>query len=327
MAFQPGDNLNNGKYTIERELGKGRFGVTYLAKSNGKDVAIKTLNEDLLNQLNQTERDNLESKFADEARKLERCKHPRIVSVYEIFKERQLFCIAMEYIPGTTLGSLIQRILPEKEALAYICQIGEALIEVHRQGLLHRDVKPDNIMVRAGKNEVVLIDFGLAQGFDHPLTTKWRDNNFTPPELNSTKRERGAYTDVYSLAATLYVLLTGQLPISALDRKLNNQELTPPKQINPDISERTNQAIINGMMLDSNARPQTVEKWLDSLGLRRSLPSLPKTDAKTILKALTAIITLVAAIVTVIAYFKPPSPSPVEPSPSAKPSVQSRAYD
>jgi serine/threonine-protein kinase len=268
MAWNPGQTLQNGEYRIERKLGWGRFAITYLAKDeNGNLLVIKTLDETLLKQLNPKDRNSLESKFYDEALKLERCKHPHIVQVLRTFKEGELFCIAMEYIAGDTLAALAQRVLPEKEALGYIRQVGEALMEVHHHRLLHRDVKPDNIMVRAGQYETVLIDFGLAGEFNHPLTSRWKDEEFAPIELNSTKGTRGAATDIYSLAATLYYLLTGQKPARAMDRRDGTASLSPPKTINPRISEAVNHAIVKGMELQAEARPQTMEEWLKLLGL------------------------------------------------------------
>jgi serine/threonine-protein kinase len=324
MAWTPGQTLQDGRYTIERELGRGRFAVTYLAKNEGGNlVVIKTLDEDLLNQLSANDRNSLESKFYDEARKLERCKHPHIVRVQRTFKEGLVFCIAMEYVAGDTLATLAQRVLPEKEALNYIQQIGEALNEVHRQGLLHRDVKPANIMVRAGTYEAVLIDFGLAAEFDDPLTSRWRDNQFAPIELNSSKRKRKAYTDVYSLAATLYFLLTGKLPASALDRKDANASLIPPREINPQISEQVNKAILKGMALAPEDRPQSMQEWLDLLGLRRTIHiPRPRPDAMTVWTALAALAGLLAAIVAWMAYLKPPSPPTPAPTPIATPKVQ-----
>jgi len=279
MTWTIGQTLQDGKYTIEKELGWGRFSITYLAKDDsGNYLVIKTPDENLLKQLSRAERSSLESKLYDEARKLELCKHPHVVRVLKTFKEGKIFCIAMEYIHGDTLASLTQRILPQKEALRYIRQIGEALIEVHRQGLLHRDVKPANIMVRASKYEAVLIDFDLAEEFDYPLTSRWRDEPFAAIELDSSKKERRAYTDVYSLAATLYYLLTGQAPVSAIKRKNDNKPLQSPKEINPQISERVNQAILQGMRLEPEARPQTMRKWLNLLGLRRGISSFVPTN-------------------------------------------------
>ena len=320
MAWTAGQTLQGGKYKIDSELGRGRFGITYLARDKGgKYLVIKTLDEDLLNKLTLEERNSLESNFSGEALKLERCKHPHVVRVQETFKEGQLFCIAMQYITGDTLACLARRVLPEKEALGYIQQIGEALIEVHGKDLLHRDVKPANIMLQPGKYEAVLIDFALAAEFEHPLTSRWRPEPFAPIELNSSTRPRGAYTDVYSLAATLYFLLTGQLPASALDCKDGNAHLIPPKEINPRISEQVNNAIMQGMRLEPEARPQTMQEWLDLLGLTINTPDAAPNTTKKVWKweavtfwiALGGLGTLLAVIMALIAYLNPPSdPSP-----------------
>jgi len=325
MAWNSGQMLQGGKYILESKLGRGRFAITYLAKDrNGKKLVIKTLDDDKLNQLTPGERNSLTNKFVNEGRKLERCKHEHVVSLLDTFMEGQLFCLAMEYIHGDTLESIVRvrKFLPEQEALGYVQQIGEALIEVHRQGLLHRDVKPENIIVRAGQHNVVLIDFDLADEFDHPLTSRFKDKRFAPMELNSSIRPRGSYTDVYSLAATLYFLLTGDLPASAMDRMDGTASLIPPKSINPLISEPVNYAILKGMELQPEARPQTMEEWLNLLGLTSNpAPSSPPTKKQwnwaTIWGAVAAIAGVLAAIVALIAYLKPPS----SPSPEVIPSV------
>ena len=162
------------------------FRSTYLAKDNknGEDVVIKTLNYEQLdiqiqtNQLTPKERIELETKFLNEADKLCRYNHPHIVKVKKTFKEGDRGCIVMEYIPGDTLNRLVKRVLPEKEALRYIQQIGDALREVHKYKYFHRDVKPDNIMIRAGKYDAVLIDFELVRGFDHPLSRQVTEIGF-----------------------------------------------------------------------------------------------------------------------------------------------------
>ncbi|QSJ18405.1 serine/threonine protein kinase [Nostoc sp. UHCC 0702] len=285
MTWTPGQKLYRNKYEIKQELGRGRFAITYLAHNlDGKNVVIKTLNPDLLNQLSNQERDRLKSGFADESRKLALCKHPNIVQVIETFEEGDLKCMVMEYIPGDNLAKIVppRRFLPEKEALNYIQQIGKALIAVHQQQFLHRDVKPENMILRAGTHQVILINFDLARKFvDNPVSSRgnWVDK-FTPIELysNSARQQaqRGPWTDVYSLAATLYFLLTGKQPESAIDRQDNNRRLTPPQELNGTISVTVNQAIVYAMELKPEKRPQKVEEWLKELGLKTSNFSLPK---------------------------------------------------
>jgi eukaryotic-like serine/threonine-protein kinase len=277
MAWQPGDKLNKNKYAIEQELGQGRFGITYLARDRqGKPLVIKTLKDDVLTpQISDEERNHLESKFLNEAMKLAKCDHPHIVKVIETFKEGKIWCIAMEYIAGEDLEKRRQKGLSVKEALSYIQEIGEALIVVHRHGFQHLDVKPENIMVREGTGEAVLIDFGLARGFKDKFTTMNPKipitvDGFAPLELYYPDAERGDYTDVYALAATLYALLTGDVPPKSLDRSLKKQgsELISPKEKNKNIPELINQAIVKGLELDAGERPQKMAEWLVLLGLR-----------------------------------------------------------
>jgi eukaryotic-like serine/threonine-protein kinase len=126
----------------------------------------------------------------------------------------------------------------------------------------------------------VLIDFGLALDFDHILTTnrtKETSEGFTPPELYAKSIPTGAYSDIYSLAATLYVLLTGQTPVSALKRKIDKARLVEPKDLNNLVSDRTNRAILTGMKLDPKERSHSMREWLDSLGLTGVTPQPDST--------------------------------------------------
>jgi len=264
MAWASGQKLQGGKYTIEQELGEGGFGITYRARdNNGQKVVIKTLNETVQRRADFAK---FQQDFLNEALRLARCSHPHIVRVDEVIQEGQLWCIVMEYIDGEDLASRVENkgALPEVEALRYIQQIGEALTVVHNNGLLHRDVKPQNIMLRSGKSEAVLIDFGIAREFTPNLTqthTQMFAEGFAPIEQYDKRAKRGAYTDVYALAATLYSLLTGEVPMLAPLRAINPSFLEP-KEINSTISNRVNQAILKGMELKPENRPQTIQEWL-----------------------------------------------------------------
>lgn len=268
MAWQPGKTLRGDRYTIEEILGMGRFGITYLAREkNGNPVAIKTPNDEV-QALNPAEFDRLQQGFVQEAVKLAKCRHPHIVRAEEPFQEDSIWCIAMEYIDGVSLARRATAKLPETEALEYVRQIGEALRVVHENGLLHRDVQPQNIIVRSGKPEAVLIDFGLARKVGEAITqtrTSEISDGFSPLELYSSQRECGVYTDIYALGATLYNLVTGERPLTSLDRKLGERILTPPQQINSKISDRLNRAILTGMELEAENRPQSMQAWLEML--------------------------------------------------------------
>ncbi|MDB9355696.1 serine/threonine-protein kinase [Nodularia spumigena] len=276
MAWLSGQQLQGGKYLIEQELGEGGFGITYRAKdNNGRLVVIKTLNEQVQRRPDFA---NFQQDFLNEAIKLARCSHPHIVQIHEVIHEDVLWCMVMEYIDGEDLASLVenQGVLSEAEALSYIQQIGEALIVVHNNGLLHRDIKPPNIMLRAGKSEAVLIDFGIARDFSPNLTqthTQLLSDGFAPIEQYDKRAKRGAYTDVYALAATLYFVLTGEVPTMSPIRAIGTQ-LIAPKQINFSISDRLNQAILKGMEVKPENRPQSVQEWLKLLDFNPTIPPL-----------------------------------------------------
>ncbi|NEQ70256.1 MAG: serine/threonine protein kinase [Symploca sp. SIO2D2] len=248
MALSAGDKLYGDKYTIEKELGRGRFSITYrIYDQSGNRFVIKTLDDLLINSLNPSECDRLETKFFQEALKLTSCNHPNIVKVRDSFQQGSKSYIVMDYIDGVSLADRAQKVLSEQEALRYIQQVGEALMVAHQQGVIHRDVKPGNIIerVREGKPKAILIDFGLAL-FDHDQTigrTNEASAGFAAIELYSRQAQKpGHYTDVYSLAATLYALVTGKTPASAIKRKLDNERLVPPQEINNQISKNSDLA-------------------------------------------------------------------------------------
>lgn len=267
MVWTPGQRLNGDRYIIEGKLGEGGFGITYLAQKaqNRQRVVIKTLKDELLSDRNFAW---FRDKFRDEALLLSLCKHPNIVKIDNYFIDGDLPCIAMEYVAGKDLWNLVEKrgILWETEALNYIRQVAEAVIVVHEKGLLHRDIKPQNIMVR-DNFDAVLIDFGLARGFIPDRTqqmTLGLTHGFAPPEQYGEIGRFAEYTDVYALAATLYYLLTKTPPTPAFMRALNHP-LKPPFQINPNISDAVHRAIMKGMEMNETKRPQSVEKWLAML--------------------------------------------------------------
>ncbi len=276
MAWKPGQKLQRGKYTVEKVLGQGGFGITYLVKDKqGNPLVIKTLNGYLQRQYDFAK---FEQDFLNEALRLAKFRHPHIVRVEEVIQESDRWCLVMEYIDGENLAHRVwnQGILPESEALRYMQQLGEALTLIHNNGLLHRDIKPLNIMVRKNCPEAVLIDFGIAREFTPNLTqthTQSLSEGFAPIEQYDWRAKRGAYTDVYALAATLYALLTGDIPTPSPVRAFGTL-LEPPQTLNPKISDRVNQAILQGMALNPEERPQSVAEWLALLGSSNIVPGL-----------------------------------------------------
>jgi serine/threonine-protein kinase len=263
-----GTILQGGKYTLTQEIGRGGFGITFKATHHylGHEVVMKTINEKLRQHPDFAK---FERQFQDEARRLATCIHPNIVRVSDFFVEDGLPYMVMEYIPGETLGNayVLPAIpLPEATAIHYIRQIGAALQVVHNNGLLHRDVKPDNIILREGTQEVVLIDFGIAREFNNNVKqthTGMVSEGYAPIEQYLTQAPRTPATDVYGLAATLYALLTAQVPMPALLR--DREKMPSPKELQPHISAAVNQAVMRGMAVDPRFRPATVVEWLQLL--------------------------------------------------------------
>ena len=267
MDLTYGKSLQGGKYTLEGELGEGGFGVTYKATHQylGQPAVIKTMNDSLRKHPQYRE---FEQKFQDEARRLSLCVHPNIVRVSDFFVEDGRPYMVMDYIPGKTLAEIVlgKEPLPEAIAIDYINQIGEALKVVHQNNLLHRDVKPQNIMLKEGSDRVVLIDFGIAREFaaDRTVThTALVSDGYAPPEQYWTQGRRSPATDVYGLAATFYTMLTGGIPMSAIAR--GQAPMSAPKDLQPEISAATNQAVLRGMALDLKYRPATMDEWLSLL--------------------------------------------------------------
>lgn len=268
MVWAAGQKLQRGKYVIEKQLGRGGFGVTYLARDKkGNPVVIKTLKDEVFTYPElELFRYKFQQDFRDEALRLSLCRHPHIVKIDNTFNEGKMPCIVMEYIEGEDLWEYVSRkgMLSETEALKYIRQIGSALTMIHEKGLLHRDVKPPNIMLREGKSEAVLIDFGIAREFLPELTqtqTQMFSHGFAPIEQYAEQARRGEYTDVYALAGTLYYLLTLQVPTPAPARAARIP-LNPPQLYNAKISETLNKAIMRGLEFEPEARPLTIPDWL-----------------------------------------------------------------
>lgn len=263
-----GKTLQGGKYTINQEIGRGGFGVTYKATHHflNQEVVIKTLNHKLQKHPDFAK---FEGQFQDEARRLASCVHPNIVRVSDFFVEAGLPYMVMEYIPGETLGEAFVMPgipLPEKQAIHYIRQIGAALGVIHQKGLLHRDIKPDNIILRQNTDEVILIDFGIAREFNtgaRQTHTGMVSEGYSPIEQYLTTAPRSPATDVYGLASTLYALLTAQVPMPVLLR--DKEKMPSPRELQPHLSAALNQAVMRGMAVEARFRPQTVVEWLELL--------------------------------------------------------------
>ncbi len=286
MVWSTGHRVASGQYTIKKLLGEGGFCCTYLAVDDrDRPVAIKTLNAKRCRPQELTKR---QQDFANEALWLAKCHHPNIVAIEEMVLDGLRWCMVLEFLPGPDLNALVKREGPLSEArsLGYIQQLGGAIAHMHDFGLLHRDIKPLNVLTRgANFEEVVLIDFGVARPFRqgevafHPdYTTR----GFAPLEQYDRQGKRGTFIDVYGLAATLYFLVTGEVPRSPLTRveylqKQESDPLVSPQDYAPELGDRTARAIQQGLALQPEDRPQTIPDFLEQLGIELTVTS-PKTS-------------------------------------------------
>ncbi len=253
QGLKQGAYLRHDTYRIEKVLGQGGFGITYLAMDLSLDryVAIKeffpkdycdrndaTSHVTLGTQSSYDFVNKLKSKFLKEARNIARFDNPNIIRIHSAFEENDTAYYVMDYIEGKTLAEIVRQSGPisEDKAIKYIEKIGDALEYVHRHNITHLDIKPANIMIRTMDERPILIDFGLAKQYDSnglqtSTTPLGISHGYAPIEQYSDGgiKEFSPQTDQYSLAATLYYILSGVTPPHAT--KLIEDELTFPQTI------------------------------------------------------------------------------------------------
>ncbi len=229
-----------GKYQIQASLGKGGMGMVYMGYDPQLDrkVAIKVLAPHLVWEEGFVER------FLREARAAARIKHPNIVTVYDVGQEQEHFYFVMEYIEGQSLGQLIRQrgALPIEDLLSILHPLADALDYAHQHGLVHRDIKPGNIMIGEGLR-VTLTDFGIARAAEETRLTTTGTLMGTPEYMSPEQawgEEVGYQTDLYSLAVVAYEMLSGRVPFSgttphAVLYKQIHEPPPPVRQSRPEL--------------------------------------------------------------------------------------------
>jgi serine/threonine protein kinase len=265
-----------GKYDLIEAVGKGGCGSVYRAtdRETGAVVAVKVLAANL------ADNPKLHYRFAQEFQAASRLEHPNIVRAIDFGMDGKTTYLAMEFVEGHSLGDLIVRHkrLPEGSAVRIITQVAQALDYAHKRQIIHRDVKPDNILVRAD-GRAKLADFGLAKdvGNDRDLTrpsTALGTPHFMAPEQYDDAKRVDVRADVYSLGATLYMAVTGRAPfdsctsLEALGRKIKG-EIDPPNRLCPDLSQRANDAIVAALRPRPVDRPAGCLQFVKMLTTRR----------------------------------------------------------
>lgn len=289
-----GTLLKQTRYQVVNTLGEGGFGITYkgIDLLTFKEIAIKELwwAEKFFRQgkavvwsssvTPKARREQIE-KFKYEANSLQNCQHPNIVKVGDWFEENNTGYIIMDLIKGKSLYKIFEeekKPLSETRLKKYFIQVASALKVVHFNNLLHRDIKPDNIMIDKQDN-AILIDFGNAREFVDDKTgrmTTILSQGYAPLEQYATHGRRGPGTDFYALCASMYEMLTGKLPEEATAR-INSETLIPPRQIVPEISSITEKVLLTGLRLRIEERFQTADELIDALNGKFVSPSLRRS--------------------------------------------------
>jgi len=261
------------RYRVEALLGQGGMGAVYRATDLrfGTPVAIKEnrmAGPDALRQ------------FGREAELLHRLRHPNLPRVSDYFSLPGLGqYLVMDYIEGEDLGQILARqgAVPEAQALRWIGAVLDALIYMHGQGVIHRDVKPANVRVTP-QGQVFLVDFGLAKVADPVQATmtgaRAATPGYAPPEQYGMGRT-DARTDIYSVGAMLFALLTGGAPPDAWQLVMKKAQITTPRKLQPAVSPATEAAVLKAMRLAPEERFQTAAEMRTALLQRPARVSAP----------------------------------------------------
>ena len=326
-ALPDGTALENGRYEIRTTLGNGGFGITYKAWDYRlqRYVAIKEFFPDGFAYLDAGQSREVrciqdaqtfqhgKHRFQKEAQLLAKLDFSHIVRVHDSFEENNTGYIVMEYINGETLSRYVRRTGPM--AAAYLRELFLPLLRdldaVHRAGMLHRDISPDNIMVTTDYGQLKLIDFGTAKDLTrvnektmgYSVSQSVVRMNYSPLEMFSSV-EKQPSSDIYSLCATMYFCLTGEEPPSALDRAFD--DTLPPGLRGLD--RNTEKVILKGMSLKPEGRYASAEELMQALGgqtkerkpRQERKPQQEQKNQKGTLKWRPAVLGCIAAIAALI---------------------------
>jgi eukaryotic-like serine/threonine-protein kinase len=271
-----------GLYDLVEQVAEGGMGTVYRARhrETGDMVAVKVMTT------NMTGNPVLLKRFEQEFHAARRLDHPNIVRALDFGQEAGVPYLVMEFVEGESLGQKIEREgrLSETEAIRLVAQVAQGLHRAHKMGLIHRDIKPDNVMVTPD-GVAKLTDMGLVKEIDTDLNLTRTGRGLGTPHFMAPEQFRNAKNadlrcDIYALGATLYMMVTGELPfrsggpLDAWMKKMHN-DLLPPRKVVPSLSERIDWAIRRAMSADPEQRPTSCREFVEDLTGRstRKLPS------------------------------------------------------
>lgn len=321
--------LREGRFEIGKVIGRGGFGVAYIALDTVLNipVAVKeyyphgTQTRDV--SLEATEALSATAVADDyddesyqegkkrvllEARNAAKVRTEGIVFVRDFFEENNTVFIVMDYVRGETLSKYIKsHILSSSEKIALLEPIFGALKRIHGQGIIHRDISPDNIMVDEN-GKAVLLDFGAARSYDKSTQhmTQILKMGYTPIEQLSTKAKQGPWTDIYALGATLYKIISGECPENSNDRQIVD-ETKDIKEIVNDISDNQSYAIMKAIAVKGEDRWQSIDEFWSALNdgtiSKSGNPVASKTVSRRVILGIVAIcsIVILSGIIALIA--------------------------
>lgn len=263
-----------GRYQLEKELGKGAMGVVYQGRDSkiGRVVAIKTLA--LSQEFEGDELQDARARFFREAQTAGRLQHPNIVTIFDAGEDHELAYIAMEFLKGHDLSDYCKpaQLLPVPQVLDIVARVAEALAYAHTQNVVHRDVKPANIMYEPQSDMVKVTDFGIARITDASKTRTGLvlgTPSFMSPEQLAGSKVDGR-SDLYSLGVTLYQLLAGELPfradsMSALMYKIASEEAADIRSHRPDLPHGLAAVVAQALHKQPSARYQSGDQLAAAL--------------------------------------------------------------
>ena len=324
------------KYLIGKALGEGGFGITYIAwdLQQGIKVAIKEYfpsgyvtrvaasNQVIINsKQNQAASNRGLKRFVEEARALAKIKNlAGVVNVRDFFSANGTAYIVMEFLDGVSLKKYLQRKggkISVDEVLTIMRPVMDSLTQVHKIGLIHRDISPDNILITK-YNEVKLIDFGAAKysnpdGRSLSIVLK---QGFAPPEQYDTHGEQGPWTDVYALGVTIYYAITGQLPPESIRLMMGKESIKRPSELGIAIDPGVENALMKCLAVEIKKRYQDVQSMIN--GLYNPRAPRKAVASPTLTAASTAPKKAVYPRSTIGASQSTDNPEPVKPTPAAK---------